>query len=230
VSSAHGPLRHLLLCFPEEASRLRGYRTAYADLFAKLPATTRLTVLTHPAAAAALEALLGTAGCDGRARIVAAPADLEFTEWAQDPYLVVSYPASGPALVRPAVFGRKRDGDIADLLARTTTIRTRQTPLWFEGGCVLVGDDFILVDRGCLDATLKTLEEAGTPIPADRERTEYGAELFADALDPTRKVLFVGSDLPVLSETRRAITVKGREVLEILPGGATGTHPHRTPA
>jgi hypothetical protein len=226
VSHAHGPLRHLLLCFPDDAALLPGYRAAYADLFAKLPASTELTVLAHPSSGGELERLAAAAVRDGRVRIVHAPEDLRFTVWAQDPWVVVDDPASGPCLVRPASFGREGDGEVADVLARATSIGSRQSSLWFHGGSVLVGDAFILVERGCLDLTLSTQEEGGaTPVPPGRTALDYGAELFAHTLDPARKLIFVGPSQPVPDEIRRPITVKDREVLEFLPGIAEGAHP-----
>src|SRR5680860_520732 len=89
VSSAHGPLTHLLLSYPAYAEGQFSYRAVYADLFRKLPDTTRLTVLCHPSVTAELDEELASAGASERATIVEAPEFLEFLVWAEDPYVVV---------------------------------------------------------------------------------------------------------------------------------------------
>ena len=43
ISSAHGPIRHLLLTYPPGARRL-----TYEDLLSKLPSGTRITLVAHP--------------------------------------------------------------------------------------------------------------------------------------------------------------------------------------
>lgn len=214
------------MCFPREAVLLRGYRAAYADLFAKLPATTRLTVLAHPSAVADLRELLTAAGADGRARVVVAPAELEFTVWAQDPYLALADGEDGPCLLRPFFFRREGDAGIAEVLARSTQIRVKESSLCFQGGYVLVGDDFVLVGRDCLDATLETLEQDyATPVPAGRDRVEFAAEVFREGLDPSRRVVFVGTDLPVPSEVKRAIVINGSEKIEFAHGDSGRAQP-----
>jgi hypothetical protein len=48
VSSAHGPLRHILLCYPSYAGGDDVYRGVFVDLFRQLPPSIELTVLAHP--------------------------------------------------------------------------------------------------------------------------------------------------------------------------------------
>ena len=45
VSSAHGPLRHVLLCYPSYAGGDDVYRDVVVDLFRQLPASVELTVV-----------------------------------------------------------------------------------------------------------------------------------------------------------------------------------------
>ncbi|KYC37592.1 hypothetical protein WA1_39680 [Scytonema hofmannii PCC 7110] len=48
VSTAHGPLKHILFCYPAYATGEFSYKQVYEDLFRKLPKTTQFTILTHP--------------------------------------------------------------------------------------------------------------------------------------------------------------------------------------
>lgn len=224
VSSAHGPLRHLLLCFPERAARSPGYRAVYADLFTTLPAATRLTVLAHPQAAAELHRLLKTAGREDRATVVESPPELEFTVWAQDPFLAVADRGSGPCLLQPRYFRREGDAKIAETLAASTSIATARSSLSFQGGLVLTGDDFILIGRDCLAPTLEALaKHHGMGPPAGRDPVDWCAELFRNSLDPDRRIIFVGTSLEVPTETIRPLA--GNERVELLHASAGSTQP-----
>lgn len=226
VSTAHGPLRHLLLCFPQEAALRRGYRAGYADLFATLPAATRLTVLVHPWAADVLGGLLAAAGRQETTTVVRTGEDLRFTVWAQDPCLVLAGDDAPTTLLTPLVFDREQDARTVELAAQATGAQTRASSLRFHGGYVLVGDDFVLVGGDCRDATLETLERDEGPTSADEHaRTERAAARFREELGPDRRVLFVGTDQPLPEPRTRTVRVKGREVLEILPGGPDSPPP-----
>lgn len=226
VSTAHGPLRRLLLCFPLEAALRPGYRAAYADLFATLPPTTRLTVLVDPRAADVLDELVATAGRQATTTMVPADHGLRFTVWAQDPCLVLQDDDAQTTLLTPLIFDRQQDAGTVGLVARATGAQARPSSLRFHGGYVLVGDDFVLVGRDCREATLETLErEEATTIVGEQARTERAAARFREELGSDRRVLFVGSGRRLPPDRTRPIHVNGGEVLEILPGGADSPPP-----
>jgi hypothetical protein len=157
----------------------------FTDLFGALPVSTRLTVLTQAGAQDALAGVLASSGVTDRTSVIVAPEDMgDFTVWAQDPFLVV-----GDHLVQPAEFEHDGDDAIAPLLG----MRVERSPLHFQGGDVLVGDDFALVGRGCSDG----LEEL------------LGC-----------RVVKVGTDLPVPSETNRALADGRIEVVHQAVGRA----------
>lgn len=211
------------MCFPHEAALLRGYRSAYADLFAQLPATTRLTVLVHPRASDVLRDLLTRSGRDATATVVAVPEDLRFTVWAQDPFLAFQDDGAATCFVTPYFFDRSEDGRVPALVAAAAGLPAVPSSLCFHGGYVLVGDDFILVGKACRDATLQVRSTDGKR--SDADATDDIGALFRDLLDPGRRVLFVGTDLPLPSQRTRPIVVDGRNVLELLPGGGDSPHP-----
>lgn len=179
------PLRHLFFCFPDDAARRPGYRAVFTDLFGALPAFTRLTVLTQAAAQDALAEVLAASGVQDRTTVIVAPDDLEFTVWAQDPFLVV-----GDRLIQPAEFEHDGDDAIAPLLG----MEVERSRLQFQGGDVLVGDDFALVGRDC----------AGD---------------FEELLGC--RVVKVGTDRPIPRETNRALADGRIEVVHRAVGRAT---------
>jgi hypothetical protein len=185
VSDAHGPLRHVLFCFPEEAARRSAYRAAFTGLFGLLPASTRLTVLTQAGAVDDLAEVLAASGVGDRTTVLLAPAGMEFTVWAQDPFVVVG-DESGPRLVQPASFEPEGDNAVATIVATGSGMVAERSHLRFHGGHVLVGDDFALVSRDCLVET-----ESLDPDP-EATAAEFGA-----LLGDRRRVVFVGTDLPV---------------------------------
>lgn len=197
VSSAHGPLRHVFFCFAEEAARRPGYSAAYTDLFGQLPASTRLTVLVHPKVVDDFAGVLADSGVADRTDVLVAPDGMEFTVWAQDPFIVV-----GSRLVQPACFEPEDDDAVAPLLAAATGMDVARSRLRFHGGNVLVGDDFALVSRDCL-------ADGG-----DAGATESAAAEFEAVLG--RRVVFVGTDLPVPVEELRPLAGGAGDRIEVV--------------
>ena len=204
ISSAHGPLRHVLFCFPDEAARRSAYRAAFAGLFVQLPAFTRITVLAGPSVRGDLHDLLSAAGRDGRATVVVAPDDLKFTVWAQDPFVAVEDEDAQTWLVQPLEFQPEGDDAIAEVLAAQTTMLARRSSLCFEGGSVLVGDDFALLGRDCIDAEARR-----------------GAEAFREILGRHRRIVVVGTDLTVPAETIRPVADEPARLESVYRGVGT---------
>jgi hypothetical protein len=185
VSSAHGPLAHLLFLYPARAARQPSFRRVYAELFARLPATTRLTVLVEPASEADLRELV-TATCPEReVSVVVAPDAMRFSVWAQDPFVAVGRGGAELGFLEPAWFHREDDVGVATAWERAGVGRVVSSSLRFHGAHVLVGDDFALVGRDCLDAS-------------DGQPEAFERELGMPAV-------FVGTDLPVPQEELREV-------------------------
>ncbi len=226
VSTAHGPLRRLLLYFPREAMVRSGYRVVYADLLGKLPAATRLTVVAHPGAVDALDQLLHESGRRATTTVIRSDLDLRFTVWAQDPCVVVQGNDEQTTFVTPARFDREQDADAVELLARATSADVQRSSLSFPGGDVLAGDDFVLLGWDCRRATMDAPEhEAAAAASTETYRAASAARCFQELFAPDHRVRFVGTDRLLSHARTRPIEVKGREVVEILPGGGEGPHP-----
>jgi hypothetical protein len=228
VSSAHGPLRHLLLAYPSYAGGDDVYRDVFVDLFAKLPAQTELTIVTHPEAVSEVREAVDRLRPESETTIVEAPEYLEFTVWAEDPYVVVEdVGASEPKtfLVEPFAFRRFGDGVLADLVAEATPLQSTQAPLYFEGGNVLIGDDFVLIGIDYLLNTRNVFREDQPvrDVPANpRALDKLITDRFRQTFDPDREVHFVGTRLQVPEETTRRIRVDGKRWSEVVYAG-TGT-------
>jgi hypothetical protein len=221
VSSAHGAFADLLLTIPAYAvddplaGRPNPLAAAYRDLLEQLPRTSGLIVMTHERVAATVEQWLTAAGF-AAARLVAVPDHLNFSVWAEDGYVVVNDDLSGETfLVEPFEFPRYGDGLIADFVSHHTGLGDTQAPLYFQGGNVLIGDDFYFIGADYPANTLRYVNRVILPdageAPADAVRRLYG-----EYLDGQRALHYVGSTIPVPAESARQILVNGERWTEVL--------------
>jgi hypothetical protein len=160
VSSAHGALRHLLLCYPSYAGGDDVYREVFLDLFRQLPSSVELTVLAHASVVGDLQQSVEAVRQVAATTIVEAPEYLNYTVWAEDPYVVVDDVASEPLrkfLVEPFTFPRAGDSIVAELVAEASELQSIQSPLFFQGGNILIADDRVLIGVDYLYETLETL-------------------------------------------------------------------------
>jgi hypothetical protein len=200
VSSAHGPIRHLMLWYSEETEENKPYRTVFSDLMRLLPSETRITMVVHPSSAADAEALATERA--GQVDIVTAPDWLAFTVWAEDACVVVEDASADPPityLVEPFAFPRLGDEVVADLVAQATSLQSTQLPLIFQGGNVLIGDDFVLIGRDYLDQSIRSHfvngQLRGFPETAPQsEQQAWVRDLFRRTFDPERELHFLESD------------------------------------
>ncbi len=213
VSSAHGQIRSVLLTFPAYAAGEYSYRSVYIDLMKKLPPKTKFIILTHPSVAAELKAALKDAKATARTTIVDAPEYLQFLVWAEDPFVVVEdvgRKTRATFFVEPFTFRRAGDAVISDLVAGATALKNTQSPLYFQGGNVLIGDDFVLIGVDYPSNTLELVEQAGhIRIPEGVDAAEFIRELYQKTFDPTRRLLYAGSRMPVPQYKTRPVTING---------------------
>ena len=229
VSSAHGAIRHILLCYPSYAGGDDVYRDVFVDLFRQLPASVELTVVAHASVVADLEQAADTERPGSQTTIVEAPNYLNYTVWAEDPYVVVEDVASETSrrfLVEPFTFPRVGDSVVADLVAEASDVQSTQSPLFFQGGNVLIGDDFVLIGVDYLYETLDTFLRYNPVLgmPEDRgEAQDFIVDLFRQTFDREREILFAGTRLRVPETERREVRIDGDEWTEVLYMG-TGHH------
>ncbi len=232
VSSAHGPIRHVMLWYPPVADGLLSYRSIYEQLLRTLPAATRMTIVAHPDETDDLEALVEDARPRADTQIVTTPDYLAFTVWAEDACVVVEDTASTPPttwLLEPVSFPRAGDMVLPELVAQATELQATQVPLSFQGGNVLIGDEFVLVGRDYLDESVARILELGAVdgfpyqgTAAQRERATTA--LFRRTFDPDREFHFLRST-PRNRAQDRVVRRNGERWLETVTGGQGARQP-----
>jgi hypothetical protein len=194
ISSAHGQIKHILLTYPAYANGEYSYKQVYEDLIRQLPATTQFTILSHPSVTGDLQAVLDSANASERSTIVEAPDYLNFLVWAEDPYVVVEDVSIQPPtvfLVEPYAFRRASDAAIAELVAEATHIQSIQSPLYFQGGNVLIGDDFVLIGADYPENTKNLIQDSGNIIlPEGADVDTFVKDLYEKTFDSNRQIIY----------------------------------------
>jgi hypothetical protein len=228
VSSAHGEIAHLLLTIPAYAAervsgRANPIASAYKDLLAKLPPDVKYTVLTHESVEKTVALWFKGAGV-AAVELLSVPDHLHFSVWAEDGYAIVEdAEAGGRFFVEPFEFPRYADGLIADFVSNNSELRHTQAPLYFQGGNILIGDDFFFIGG---DYPANSLRYVGRVIVPDEgeEPADAVHRLYRHYLDDARRLYIIGSTIPVPYEAARPVTIDGEEWTEHLyVGNKKGT-------
>ena len=227
VSSSYGTIDAVLMTLPAYVFLYPSYAQPIRDLLSKLPSHCHLFLLVSADHREELDNWLAAISARSRATVVEAPPTMEFTVWAEDAYAAAidTSPDANPSarrhLVEPATFKRLHDSLIADEMAKKTPLLQSQVPLYFQGGNILVGDDFWLlgmdyaINSLSLEYVVPNLGE--TPLAAIK-RT------YGDALDHEREMHLVGSSLPVPAQDRVPIVINDQPWKErVYAGNQVGT-------
>jgi hypothetical protein len=222
VSSCGGRIDRILLTIPTYAAAEYAY--VYQGLLSQLPSHTRFVIACHEAAMTTVQGWVVTADAKDRAEIFAMPDHLHFSVWAEDGYVVAGDQDSNRTyFVEPFAFPRYADGLIADFAANATDLENTQTPLYFQGGNVLIGDDFFLIGA---DYPARSLEYLKSHLvrPEGVDPAAFIKSLYNEYLDRDRKLHYVASTIPVPVQQKRPTTIDGQQWDEILfMGNAPGT-------
>lgn len=223
VSSATGGLARLLLAIPAYAVASPPLAEVYRDLLGQLPTATKFVVLTHEAVRAQVEKWLSDAGRND-SEVLTAPDHLHFSVWAEDAYVAVTESGTDRTyLIEPYAFPRYGDGLVADFVANATDVEKSQAPLYFQGGNLLIGDDFFAIGADYPAKTLAYVGQVLRPRP-DESPEELIRRLYSEYLDVDRTLHYVGSTVPVPQQQSRRIDVDGEDWTELLYlGNAPGT-------
>jgi hypothetical protein len=223
IGSADGAIGRLLFTIPNYAVTTDGldgvnpYAVVYRDLFEKLPAATELVVLTHAAASGEVGRWLDDAGLSERASVIDTDDFLGFSIWAEDGYVAIREAENEYAsLVEPAYFPRYGDALVADYVSSRSDLAKLQAPLYFQGGNVLVGDDFFFIG---IDYPLNTLRR-GIIRPAENEDpAAVLKELYRRFFDHRRAPGYVGATVMVPIETSEPVEIDGQRWTEVKHAG-----------
>ena len=195
VSSSEGKINSMLLTIPVDA--IEGDIVAiYKKMLETLPKSTRFTCLVNSGSKAIVEEWLKTYHRDKTSVVVEAPDYVGFSIWAQDAYAISTNLDKQPYFVEPLSFLRYADAVIADYITHATNIKDFQVPLYFQGGNILVGDDFWLIGADYPTKTRDYIDNAIT-LPEGEAPEALVKRLFRENLDVSRELLYVGSQIPV---------------------------------
>ena len=220
VSSAHGAFDRMLLALPAYVfgGDDNPLRSAYVDLLRKLPQNVEFVVAAHEGVRDQVGRLFAEVGRMAPT-LALLPDDLHFSVWAEDGYVgAVDADTGRTFLLEPFSFPRYADSLIADAVSNRTAIAHSQTPLYFQGGNVLVGDQFWLIGADYPANTLAYFGGVLRPDP-DETREETVRRLYREHLDADRMLAYVGSTVPVPSQTRRRFELDGEPWTEVLHMG-----------
>lgn len=212
LSSVHGRIEQVLFTLPswiiryQQQPEIRCTAEAVRSLLRQLPDRTRYLMVTHREAEDALTHWLDELGVAGRSQVVTAPDRLKFGSWPQDGFAVCSDASDGRRyLVEPVPYRSPEDSYATALMAAATGSGRTQVPLSFQGGNMLVGDDFWLLG---MDSAVHTMRLGLAP-RADGESGRAALHrAFAERLDETRQMHLVGSRIPVPGFSQDARVMK----------------------
>lgn len=220
VSSADGALEAMVFTVPAYVLRHRDNPLwkVYSDMFRKLPAYTELHLLvpddgkTRPQ----LENWLREHDLLQRCHFHEVPEAIKILVWAEDDYEVVHDKANGSyCLLQPHSHRRAADDYTGYFLSKSLGINRVKAPIYFEGGNLLVGDDFFLMGADYIVDSM--LDLGGVLFPEKGTlATEQLAQLYRRYLDHERTFFQVGSLLYVPQEEDQKFELNGETWTETL--------------
>lgn len=217
ISSCAGAIQRVLFTLPRYVFQCAAYLGIYEDLLGKLPRRTQLVFVVHASVRALLDDVLRRLAVADRSTVIEAPDRVHFSVWVEDTCVVTQDAETGVVfLTAPVSLVRIEDARIAEIFVSQTDLRRHRTELYFEGGNVLIGDDFWLLgaDHAQHSLHLGLVQPADGEPPLDAVRRSFGAHL-----DPTRKLHLVASTLPVPPQLERPLRLGGEDWTEVLYAG-----------
>jgi hypothetical protein len=209
VSSTFGTFDQVLLTLPHWLFRARTYANVYKDFFKKFPKRLRYLFVVQRRKRPSLRKWIRDYGLGDRSDVVAVRDSLRFTEWAEDPYVIVQNGGRGlSSFIEPRVFKRSGDNQIANQVARAKLdVSLRPSTLIFQGGNVLIGDDFWFI--GVDHPRASRIR----PRPGETD-SAAAARVFGNAMEIRRRLHIIGTDLRIPEHSLRQIQKDGKEWIE----------------
>lgn len=226
VNTSEGRIRKILFTIPEyvHPGTNNPYWNPFADLLIKLPGHTNFFILTHNSVRHGLEEWLADKGLTNRTTIGSLPDHLNFSVWAQDGYAITYDENNNKTyFAEPFSFPRYADGLMAEFASNITNIGNYQIPLYFQGGNLLIGDNFFLIGADYPKNSLDYINQAIFPKP-DETSSELIKRLYCEYLDTAKELIYVGSKIHVPVEKSEVISIDGDEwTQDIFVGNREGT-------
>ncbi|MGG3159774.1 hypothetical protein ABEP50_29480 [Priestia megaterium] len=230
ISSCEGLIKKILLTIPTYAvSDIEGegpnpIKAIYLDLFNKLPHDIEFIIVVHKGTEDEVNTWLKKYNRDKKSTIIPLPNDIHFSVWAEDAHSIVHDSGTNKYyFVEPIDFVRYGDSLVAEYVSNATEFDSIQTPLHFQGGNILIGDDFFLIGADYPRLTLRYVNN--TIIKKESETDEEAVyRAFCNYLDPSRKLFYIKSSVPVPIGKERKLAINEEQwTEEIYVHNADGT-------
>ncbi len=197
IPSADGKITGMLLTIPV-GNTSGDFAAIYDKLFETLPAHTDLLCLVNTGSKSTVENWIQSHNRTNAA-VVETPDHVGFSIWAQDAYAISETSASETYFIEPLSFLRYADAVISDYVTNATSLKNFQTPLYFQGGNILIGDDFWFIGIDYPTNTLDYVNNSIFPNPGETGE-QLVRRLYKEYLDSSRTLRYIGSTVPVPSE------------------------------
>ncbi|EDX82695.1 hypothetical protein S7335_997 [Synechococcus sp. PCC 7335] len=233
VSSLHGSLERLLFTIPDwvffpkndpynpeniyapsESLVIKKYADVFRAILRTIPSKTVRTILTHEVAENTLKKWLNEFGLVDNFEIITVSRDIRFTVWAEDAYCICNdLNDKEKYFVEPASFRRADDAYIADKVSVKTDIESTQVKLYFQGGNILIGDDFWMIGA---DYPSNSIDLGFIQQKEGESEREAVKRVYGEKLDKDRRLIVLGSRVPVPSTQTRPILIGEEMWTEVL--------------
>lgn len=218
VPSADGALEEIIFTIPAYVFEVEDSPLwkVYKDLFLNLPGYTVLHVLLHESLVKEVKDWLQGSNLNSRANLYPIADGYDMFVWAEDDYEIVYDLNDGKTyLVQPHSNRREGDSYVGYKTAKALELERITMPAYFEGGNILIGDDFFLM--GADYAVDSMLDLAGVITSANGEKlTETVTAIYKEYFDKDRRLIYVGSSIYVPVEENRKFRRNGIEWTETL--------------
>ena len=225
ISTYAGEIRRLLFSFPEWSVQTSDFVAAYKSLIGALRPGTQFVVAHNPSDKTAIESWFTSSGHAADAIVwVQMPGFARFTDWAEDAYVgLVDEDDGGSYLMEPWEFRRSGDSLIADAVEEyTSDIRASQSPLIFQGGNCLIGEDHWYLGKDYFVDSINLLNADQPPIATAEGQTQsdFLRSVFAQYLDASRELVVLGTSLPIAMRDLVGAADSGKYFLDITRSGS----------
>lgn len=228
TSTFSGRIERILFVFPAYAVDDPESAAAFRSLIAALRPGTEFVVVHAAARRDDVAEWFRAAGHADAVTFVPLPGYVSFTDWAEDAYVALTDASDGSAyLVEPWEFLRAGDALIADAVEEHTDLQAAQSPLIFQGGNCLVGDDFWFLGTDYFADTVALLRSGRTPVtvPDPAGLDDFVRRLFRDYLDAERELTLIGTRRPIAVAGFRGRREDDAFFLDLPSGGAGDFQP-----
>ncbi|MDQ3192304.1 MAG: hypothetical protein M3Q58_11990 [Bacteroidota bacterium] len=216
ISSAEGKIKKILFTLPDYV--IKGdnnpYWNVFSDLFLKLPSHSKIILLAQEDSHEFLINWFKQNKKEEQVQLIKLPNYINISIWAEDAYAIVRDSKSKKNyFIEPHSFPRWEDGFIADFVSKHLGWKRTQIPLYFEGGNILVGDNFWLLGADYPIISLNYLNNLVVSKKAE-PKSKLITRLYKKYLDKSRELIYVGCTLPVPSKQSSSFQFNGEKWIQ----------------